>query len=61
MRFLHLIEQYYAIGLAANSLGQLAALVISDISRRRTDQSRRGELLLILTHINTRHHVLVVK
>ena len=35
----HLIEQHHAVGFAADSLGQLAALLITHVSRRRTDQA----------------------
>ena len=38
---LHLIEQHHAVGFAAHGLGQLAALLIAHVSRRRADQAAR--------------------
>ena len=57
----HLIEQHHAVGLAAHSLGQLAALFITDISRRRTDQTADAELLHIFGHVDAHHVALIVK
>ena len=56
-----LIEQHNAVGVAAHGLGQLAALLIADVSRRRTDQTRDAEFLHILGHVDTDHVLLVVK
>ena len=61
MSLLYLIEQYYRIRLAAYCLGELTALIIANVSRRRTDESAHAVLLLILTHIDTSHHGLVVE
>ena len=59
--FFHLIEQHHAVRFAAHSLGQLTALFITDISRRRADQTADAELLHIFGHIDTHHVALVVK
>ena len=59
--FFYLIEQHHAVRLAAHSLGQLAALFITDISRRRADQAADAELLHIFGHVDTHHVALVVK
>ena len=56
-----LIKQHDAVRMAAHGLGQLAALLIADISRRRTDQTRDAELLHILGHVDTDHVLLIVK
>ena len=61
MRLLYLIEEHHLVGLAPHGLGELSALVVADISWRRTDESRHAELLLVLTHVDTRHHRLIVK
>ena len=61
MRLLDLIEQYHAVGLAAYGLGELAALVVAHVSRRRSDQTRDGELLHILGHIDADDVVLIVE
>ena len=45
----------------ADRLGQLAALFISDVARRRADQSRDGILFHILGHIDSDHVLLIVE
>ena len=61
MRFFHFIKKYYRIRFAPYCLGQLAALVIAYISRRRSDQTRYGMLLHVLAHIDTHHIALIIK
>ena len=61
MSLLYLIEKHYRIWLAAHCLGELTTLIIANVSRRRTDESAHAVLLLILTHIDTSHHGLVVE
>ena len=61
MRLFDLIKQNHAVGAAAHRLCQLAALLIADVSGRRTDQTRHGELLHVLRHINPHQILLVVK
>ena len=61
MRLFNLIKQHDTVGLAAHGLSKLTALVITHISRRRTNESRHAVALLILTHIYTHHHILIVK
>ena len=61
MSLLNLIEENHTVWLAANSLGQLATLVVSYIPRRRSNQTGDTELFLILTHIYSGHHRLVVE
>ena len=58
---LNLVEQHHAVGLAAYGFGKLSALVVAHIPRRRSDKTRYTELLLILAHVDSRHHVFVVK
>ena len=36
-------------------------LIVTHISRRRTDQTSRAEFLLILTHVDTGHHILIIE
>ncbi len=59
--FFYFIEQDDRIWFAAYCLRQLSTFIISNVSRRRTNQTSRTELLLVFAHINTCHHVLVVK
>ena len=40
MGLFDLVEQHHAVRLAAHGLGELAALLIAHISRRRADQAR---------------------
>jgi hypothetical protein len=61
MSLLYLIEQHHAVRLAAYSLGELTALVVANVSWRRSDETRDAELLLILAHVDTRHHLLIVE
>ena len=61
MRLLNLVKQHYRVWLTTHRLGELSTLIVTDISRRRSDKSRYGVTLLILTHIYTRHHILIVK
>ena len=61
MRLFDLIEKHNTVGMAAHSLGQLTALLIADISRRRTDQTRYAEFLHILGHVDTDHVLFIVK
>ena len=42
-------------------LGELSAFVVTDVSRRGTDEARGRELFLIFAHVDARHHVLVVE
>ena len=58
---LNLIEQDYRVRLTANSLSKLTTLIVAHISWRRTYQSCHAELLLILTHVNTSHHGLIIE
>ena len=41
VRLLDLVEQDHAVGLAAHRLGQVAALLVADVARRRADQAAR--------------------
>ena len=61
MCLLYLVEQYDRIRLAAHGFRKLTAFVITYISRRRSDKPAHGMLLLILAHVDTRHHILIVK
>ena len=61
MGLLNLIKQHYRVRLAAHGLGELSTFVVTYVSWRRTNQSAHAVFLLILTHVDTRHHGLVVK
>ena len=61
VRLLDLVEEDDGVRLAAYGLGQLTAFVIAYIARRCTDEAGGGELLLVLAHVNTRQHRLVIE
>ena len=61
MRLFYFIEQNYRVRFAAYGLRELSALVVSYVSRRRTDQPAYAEFLLIFRHVDTRHQRLVVE
>ena len=49
------------VGLAPHGLGQLAALVVSDISRRGSDEAADGVALLVLAHVDAGDHGFVIE
>ena len=59
--FLYLVEQQNAVGFSSDGFGELAALVVADISRRCTDETAYGVLLLVFAHVDTCHHCFVVE
>ena len=61
MGLLYLVQQDYRVGLAPYRLSELTALVISDVSRRSADQTGDTVPFLILAHVDTGHHVLVIE
>ena len=61
VRLLDFIEQHDRVGLAPHGLGELSALVVTDVSRRRTDQTRDAVTLLVFAHVDSRHHRVVVE
>ena len=48
-------------GPAADGLGELPALVVADVARRRADEPRDGVALLVLGHVDAHERVLVVE
>src|SRR5262245_39809301 len=61
MRLLDLVEEDDRIRPAANRLGQMAALVVAYVARRRADQPRDRMLLHELRHVEPHHRALVVE
>ena len=59
VRLFHFIKEDDAVRLAAHGLGELAALLVAHVSRRRADQTRDGVLLHVLGHVDA-HEVLFV-
>ena len=61
VRLFDLVKQNDGIRSAAHGFGQLAALLVAHISGRRADQTRHGELLHILRHIDAHQILFIVK
>ena len=61
VRLLDLVEEHHRVGLAAHRLGELAALLVADVARRRADQPRHGVLLHVLGHVDAHHVLLAVE
>ena len=61
MCFFDLIEKYNRVRFPSDCFCQLSAFIVSNISRRSSDQSGHGIFLHVLTHINTHHIVLIIK
>ncbi len=57
----YLVEEDNGVGLAANSLSKLTALVVSDISGRRSDETADAEFLHVFAHVDTYHIALIVE
>ena len=61
VRLLDLVEEHDGVRLAADLLGQLAALLVADVAGRRADEARHGELLHVLRHVDADERVLAVE
>jgi len=59
--FLYLIQQDHAKGLAAYPLGELAALAVAHVARRRAGQPRDGEVCGVLGHVQADQPLLVAE
>ena len=47
--------------MAPHRFGQLSALVVTDVTRRRSDQPRHGVLLHVFAHVEPDDGILVVE
>src|ERR1700726_1862432 len=61
MRFFDFVEEHDRIWPATDRFGKLAAFLVTDVSRRRADQSRDGVFFHIFAHVDPDHGVLVVE
>ena len=61
MRLLNLIKQNHRIRTPPHRLGQLPALFVADIPRRRANQPRNRMPLHVLRHINANQRVFVIE
>ncbi|GBE30319.1 hypothetical protein BMS3Bbin04_01351 [bacterium BMS3Bbin04] len=61
MRLLDFIKQYDAVWFTTHTFGQLSAFVVTDISRRRSDEAADIKLLHVLAHIDANNCLLVTE
>ncbi len=61
MGLFDLVEQHHGERLAAHLFGKFAALLVADVSRRRTKQTRSRVLLGELGHVHANQRVLIVE
>ena len=61
MGLLDFVEQDHAVRLAANQFGQVAPLLVADVTWRRTDQPGHGMLLHELAHVDANQVVFGVE
>src|SRR4051794_37280274 len=58
---LDLVEEEHRVRLAPHGLGQLTALVVADVARRRAHEARHRVLLHVLRHVDADHRLLVAE
>ena len=61
VRFFDLVEQDHLVGTAPHGLGQDTALVVTDITRGRADQTGHGVFLHEFAHVDAHHGLVVVE
>ncbi len=61
MCLLDFIEQQHAVGSAADGFGQLTAFLVTDVSRRRAEETTHCVLFAIFGHVDAYERVLVVE
>ena len=61
MRLFHFVEQDDGVRATANRLGQPASFLVTDVSRRRSDQPADGVLLHELAHVDANHRLITVE
>ena len=55
------VKEDDTVGPAAGGFGELAAFLVTDITRRGADEARNGMFLLVFAHVDADHGMLVVK
>src|SRR5215211_1082549 len=61
VRLLDLVEEHDRVGPPPHRLGELAALLVADVARRRSHQPRHRVLLHVLGHVDAHHGLLRVE
>ena len=61
MSLLDLVQKHDRVGFSADFLCQLAAFFVSDVSWRRSDETRNSEFLHVFAHVDTNQSIFRVK
>src|ERR1043166_3253671 len=61
MRFFALVEEHNRVRPAPHRFGKLSALLVTDITGRRTDQARSREFFHVLRHVDLNKRVAVAE
>ena len=61
MRLFDFVQQDDGVGLATHLFGEQSTFFITHISRRSSHEARNGMALLVLRHIDTGHHAVIVE
>ena len=61
MRLFDLVEEHDLVGPAPHSFRQRAALLVSDIARRRADQARNRMLFHVFRHVDADQRIFIVE
>jgi hypothetical protein len=61
MRFFDFIEEHDRVWPAPHGFGKLAAFLVADVTRWRTDQARHRVFLHVFAHVDADHGVLVIE
>ena len=61
MGFFDLVEQDHAVGASPDGLGESSARLVSDVSRRRSDQAGDGVRFHELAHVQPHHGAGIIK
>ena len=59
--FFDFVEQHHGERLATHLFGKFAAFFVADVSRRRTEQARRGVLFGEFRHVHADQRILIVE
>src|SRR5205823_11874730 len=61
VRFLDFVEEHDRVGTTTDRFRKLAAFLVTDVSRRRTDQPRSRKLFHVLRHVDLNESVTVAE
>src|ERR1041384_1515490 len=61
VRLLGFVEEHDRIRTATDGFGKLAAFLVTDITRWRTDQPRGGEFFHVLRHVDLNYRVAIAE